>query len=151
MRLIVGIDEDGHQFAVRVDTFKRFKKYILDTINENNWSGYIYTDLLNRVKAHDTNESLLEDDELIDSLYSRRILHGRTTKYPDIKGTAIKWLEEQSDPYKEMREAVEKCQTEDEITDNDYVMDSLYELNAFGQGRDRFTSLQDPCPGEDDD
>ena len=32
MRLIVGIDCDGHQFAVRVDTLERLKMYFVETL-----------------------------------------------------------------------------------------------------------------------
>lgn len=146
MRLIVGVDEDGHQYAVRADTFERLKAYILNSISNSSagWHYKMYTQLFKRVSVHKTNESLMKDGELIDDLYMRGVLSGRTSRYENILDFVTKAVSGHTDPITELIKQVKACKTEEELLADDLVYGEYENMNIFW-GRDMFTDLWDPC------
>lgn len=144
MRLIIGIDEDGHSFAVNVDTFSKLKTYILNHIEEYMGHYYPYKSILDKINAHDTSEDILKDDYLMEELYHKGIVRGSPLKYDNLKLHCISNVEERLDPFGELIGRVQSAKNEDEILDNDEIMDELYDLRTFGGGRDLFVALYDP-------
>lgn len=146
MRLIVGVDSDGHQYAIKADTMEHVRKYILERLGEN-WHYGMATELKARVKAHPSNDSLLSDTKLVYELYSRDIFTGPTSAYADTAlDRAVKILDSWTAPMDSLIAKVNACQTEEELLDSD-IMDLLYDYDVFW-GRDIFTELYDPLGEE---
>lgn len=142
MRLVVGIDEDGHQYAVNVNTFSKLKAYVLDCVVNKNWHANMSEELLKKVIAHKDSESLLADNPLVDELYTRHIFNGRTSQYKDdAKGYCIGQLEDPVNKHKELIEKIKNCNTEEELLNND-LKNKYSNFDVF-QGRDMFTELWD--------
>ncbi len=68
MRVIAGIDEDGHQFIIRADTFERVKKYFIECLMS------VDKDLALKAAIATTEAELLENDELMDTMNDYRFM-----------------------------------------------------------------------------
>lgn len=75
MRLIVGIDDCGHQFAVKADTFEEVKAWALSCLQGDFWKS-----VREKVEAcHSENELLDQDSYLYDELIDAEVFWGRDT------------------------------------------------------------------------
>lgn len=69
MRLLVGVDANGHQYAVDVSSWEKLKAYLvkqLINLKELN--------LLGEIKDKQSEESLIEDQDIMDQLHDLQLL-----------------------------------------------------------------------------
>ena len=104
-----------------------------------------------KVDAHPDHDSLVKDNQLVDELYNRGILRGRTSSYSNVKQVATSYLRDGFvDPHQEIIDKIKACTTEEELL-SDELEDCYVDYGVWGHGRDQFTTLSDYCPEEDDE